>query len=182
MEIILAIVVVVAVILFGALISMGNERQRKAIDYLREQITLWAVQDLRIKRERLVREVRVNDPLGWFNRVAAKACGHESNLQVVEAFDDPRALICVPADGNGKVVFSPHSPGEIRRTNRDRHSRLSQFSERNPLLSLPRSATAFEISVLNGGILFDLELPFAWKGLTGQEAEQMDKMWMYVIS
>ncbi len=59
MEIILAIVVAAAMIFFGALISIGNERQRKAIDALREQTELWAMQDLRIKRERLVREVRV---------------------------------------------------------------------------------------------------------------------------
>jgi hypothetical protein len=66
MEIILAIVVATAVIFFGALISAGNERQRKAIDNLREQTSLWAMQDLRIKRERLAREVHMNDPLGWF--------------------------------------------------------------------------------------------------------------------
>ena len=59
MEIILAIVVGVAVIIFGALISMGNERQRKAIDSLREQVVLWAMQDLRIKREGLARDVHV---------------------------------------------------------------------------------------------------------------------------
>ena len=38
MEIILAIVVASAVIFFGALISMGNERQRKSIDNLRDQL------------------------------------------------------------------------------------------------------------------------------------------------
>ncbi len=64
MEIILAIVVGVAVIFFGALISAGNERQRKAIDGLREQVVLWAIQDLRIKRENLACDVHVDDPLG----------------------------------------------------------------------------------------------------------------------
>ena len=67
MEIILAIVVASAVIFFGALISMGNERQRKAIDGLREQVVLWAVQDLTIKREKLSRSVSVANPLEWFN-------------------------------------------------------------------------------------------------------------------
>lgn len=43
MEIILAIVVAAAVVFFGALISMGNERQRRAIDELREQVVMWAV-------------------------------------------------------------------------------------------------------------------------------------------
>jgi hypothetical protein len=181
MEIVLAIVVVVAVIFFGALISIGNERQRKAIDELREQTVLWAIQDLRIKRERLAREVKVDDPLGWLNRITSKVCGHDLNLQVVEAFDEPRALICVTGEG-GKVVFSPLSPGEIRNIKRDRRSRLSQFADRNPLLSLPRNANTYELSVLNGGLLFDLELPLSWKGLTGNNIDEMGIMWMYIIS
>lgn len=72
MEILLAIVVVSAVIFFGALISMGNERQKKAIDDLREQVSLWAMQDLRIKHEGHARDVRIDDPLGWLNTLATK--------------------------------------------------------------------------------------------------------------
>jgi len=181
METVLAIVVVIAVIFFGALISMGNERQRKAIDGLREQTVLWAMQDLRIKHERLAREVRVDDPLGWLNKVATKVCGYNLNLQVVEAFEEPPALICASGDG-GRVVFSPLSPGEIRQLKRDRHSRLSQYTDRNPLLSLPRGLSAHEISVLNTGIAFDLELQLAWKGLTSQSVEQMERVWMYMSS
>lgn len=181
MEIVLTIVVVVAVIIFGALISMGNERQRKAIDDLREQTVLWAMQDLRIKRERLARDVRVDDPLGWLDKIVAKVYGYNLNLQVIEAFEEPRALVCASGDAN-KVVFSPVSPSEIRRIKRDRRSRLSQYADRNPLLTLPRNTAAEEISVLNGTILFDLELPLAWKGLTGQEVEQIDHVWIYVIS
>jgi len=179
MEIVLAIVVVVAVIFFGALISMGNERQRKAIDELREQTVLWAMQDLRIKRERLARDVRVDDPLGWLNKVVMKVCGYDLNLQVVEAFEEPRALICATREG-GKVIFSPLSPDEIRQLKRDRRSRLSQYADRNPLLSLPRCLSAHEISILNTGIAFDLELRLAWKGLTGQGVEQMERVWVYM--
>lgn len=53
MEISLAIGVASAVIFFGALISMGNERQRRAIDGLREQVVLWAVKDLQTQREEI---------------------------------------------------------------------------------------------------------------------------------
>lgn len=182
MEIILAIVVGVAVIFFGALISLGNERQRKAIDGLREQVVLWAMQDLRIKRERLARDVHVDDPLGWLNKVAAGICGYELDLQVIEVFENPRVLICATGDGCEKVIFTPHTPREIRTMKRAKHSRLSQYAERNPLLSLPRNATAFECSVLNHGILFDLELPIVWKGLTGNQIDEMDVLWMYLIS
>ena len=93
MEIILAIVVASAVIFFGALISAGNERQRKAIDGLREQVILWAVQDLQIKREKLAHEVRVDDPLNWLNKIIGKTCNLEGSLQVIEVFEGPRALV-----------------------------------------------------------------------------------------
>ena len=49
----MALVVVIAVLIFGALISLRNELQRKAIEGLREQAALWAVQDIKIKREKL---------------------------------------------------------------------------------------------------------------------------------
>ena len=181
MEIILAIVVGVAVIFFGALISMGNERQRKAIDDLRDQTVLWALQDLRIKRERLAREVQVPDPLAWLNRTVAKASGLDLNLQIVDSFDEPRALLFKSGNQDTKILLSPFSPNEIKRMKRERHSRLSLIGNNNPLLNLPRSASVYEISVLNAGILFDLELQLAWKELTSQNVDQLEKIWMYLI-
>lgn len=72
---------------------MGNERQRKAIDGLHEQIVLWAMQDLRIKRERLARDVQVNNPIEWLNKITAKVSGFNLNLQVVEFSITPDACV-----------------------------------------------------------------------------------------
>lgn len=181
MEIILAIVVVAAVVFFGALISAGNERQRKAIDSLREQLTLWAMQDLRIKHESLARDVRVDDPLGWLNKAAARACGYDLNLQVIETFDDPKVLICANGNGSGKTVFTNISPAEIHSMKRAKHNRLSRFAGFNPLLLIGRDVIVFEFSSLSNGILFDLELPLAWKGLTGQNFDERGFLWMYLF-
>ncbi len=49
-DLILAIIVIGAVIAFGALVSVGNERQRRAIDALHHAYKQWALQDLRLKR------------------------------------------------------------------------------------------------------------------------------------
>ena len=182
MEIILAIVVASAVIFFGALISMGNERQRRAIDDLREQVVQWAIQDLRIKHESLARDVRVDDPLDWLNQVVTRVCGQALNLQVMEAIQHPQVLICMTADGGGKVILTPLSPGEIHTMKRTKQNRLFQSAAQNPLLSLPRDVSAFECTALNHGIMFDHELPLAWKGLTGQTTEQMDRIWIYINS
>jgi len=179
MEIILAIVVASAVIFFGALISIGNERQRKAIDGLREQVVNWAVQDLKIKREHLVRTVQVTDPLGWLNKAASKICGYDLKLQVLEMFEEPRSLICASGDGSVRVVFSPLSPADIRRIKSSKQNRLSQFTMHSPLLFLPKGVDIHELSVLNGGHLFDLELALAWKALTSQEMDSATRFWMY---
>lgn len=179
MELILAIVVAAAVIFFGALISMGNERQRKAIDGLREQVVLWAVQDLKIKRDHLAQAVQVPDPVEWLNKTVSRICGYDLKLQVLEFFEEPQSLICASGDSNVKIVFSPLSPTDIRRMKSGRQNRLSQFADRNSLLFLPKNVNAHEISVLNVGHLFDLEMALAWRQLTGQNLESSERLWMY---
>lgn len=180
MEIILAVVVAAAVIFFGALISAGNERQRKAIDGLREQIVLWVMQDLRIKREKLAREVQVDDPLGWFNQIAARISGTNFGLRLVEAEANAGVLIFVAEDGLSRVIFSATSPREIRRLKREKKGGLSKYANDNPLFSLHAHDSAYEISVLNGGVFFDLELSKAWRAITGVNLQNMERVWMYV--
>lgn len=177
MEILLAVVVASAVIFFGALISMGNERQRKSIDSLREQVVLWAVQDLKIKREQLVGTIQVPDPLDWLNKTASKVYGYDLQLQVIEVFESPHALVC--SSGNFKIVFSPHSPTDLRQIKSGKQNRLSQFTNHNPLLFLPKDVTVHELSVLNTGHYFDLELGLAWKVLAGYNLDSSNILWVY---
>lgn len=180
MELLLALTVITAVIIFGALISLGNERQRRAIDELREQVVLWAIQDLRIKREHLACEVRVDDPLAWLNRIAAKVCGYDPKLQVAEAFDEPSVLVCTSDYGNGQILFSPFSPNEIRRFKKEKRNPISGITKQNPLLSINRKSTAYAFSILNDNVIFDLELSLVWNSLTGQNVDRMEGIWMYV--
>lgn len=181
MELLLAIVVASAVIFFGALISTGNERQRKAIDNLREQVALWAVQDIRIKREGMARNIQISDPLVWLNNIASHVCGHDLSLHVVEVIPDLRVIICDAAGDIGKVIFTPFAPAEIQEMKRAKNSQLTTYSNLNPLLSIPKNVSVYECSVLRNGFLFDVELPLAWKGLTGIDTNNMDRMWMYMV-
>jgi hypothetical protein len=182
MELILAIAAVSAVIFFGALISMGNDRQRRAIDELREQVVLWAVQDLQIKREALSRDVQVDDPLGWLNKITTNVFGSDLHLQVIEVFDEPRALLCMAMGGSKKVIFSLVSPNEILKINRGKRNRLSQDLDRNPFMLLAQCTFTHEISALNSGIFFDLELAVAWAKLTGQDIERAKRLWINMIN
>jgi hypothetical protein len=180
MELLLALAVITAVICFGALISLGNERQRRAIDELREQVVLWAIQDLRIKREHLVREVRVDDPLGWLSRMTEKILGPVVNLKVVEFFQDPSVLVCSNENENHRIIFSTLSPDEVKGLRNARKNRLTNPIMSNPLLSMPRKVVAYQLSTLNCGFLFDAEFELAWKGITGHSAEKSGRLWMYL--
>jgi len=181
MEILLAIVVISAVIFFGALISLGNERQRRAIDHLHEQITLWAMRDLMIKREELARNVKVDSPLGWLNKVASQASGEELGLQVVEVTCEPTILVCHSQSKNHTVYFCTSSPADIRKASRFKHNRLTLQDKRSLLFWNADHGAAYELSILNAGILFDVELPLAWYSLTGIKAESLERLWMYVV-
>jgi hypothetical protein len=149
MEMILALVVVIAVIIFGALISMGNERQRRALDGIRKQTALWASQDLRLKREKIARDVKVDDPIKWLNMVAAKVCGELLDLTVAEVFNEPQTLVCIDKNSR-RVVVSLASPEEIRRLKRERKNKLRGMSNRHPLFNLPQKTGQVELSILNG--------------------------------
>jgi hypothetical protein len=180
MDAILAILVLGAVIFFGALISAGNERQRRALDGIREQAALWAMQDLRLKREKLARDVKVDDPLAWLNQVVAKVYGESLDLTVTEVFDNPQVLVCSSRDGR-KVLLSPASPDDIHRLKREYKSKLSRVGNAHPLLALPRGVEQMEISILNGGILFDLELSVVLRMLTGKATSQANRLWIYCL-
>lgn len=182
MEIILAIVVASAVIFFGVLISMGNERQRKAIDGLREQVVLWAVQDLKIKREHLAKTVEVPDPLFWLNKTASNICGYDLSLQVIEVFKEPQSLVCTSDDGSVRVIFSPLSPADLRRIKNNKQNRLHKIADNNSLLFLPKGVNVHEMSVLNADHLFDLKMTLVWKALTGQNLAPTISIWMYLYS
>jgi hypothetical protein len=132
-----------------------NDKGR-AIDGLREQVVFWA----------------------WFNRIAAKITGRQMRLRLVEAIEEWDILIFKSEDGEEGVVFSRTSPNEVQRTKRERKGRLSGLAN-YPLFSLPQHATVCEITVLNGGVFFDLELPRAWKALTGTIPGNMERIWMY---
>ena len=179
MDAIFAILVLGVVILFGALISAGNERQRKAIDGIREQAAQWAMQDLRLKREHLARDVKVDDPVVWLNRVVAKVVGEDLELVVTEILDNPKALMCMTSGGQ-KMVLSPFSSDEVFRVAHRHGSRLSQVGIVHPLRDLSKCSEKIEVTILNAGLLFDQELQIAWKLLYTSDTNVPERLWLYL--
>ena len=90
LEVVLAISVLAAAVVVGVLISIGNERQRKAIEQLRDDVRNWALGDLEIKRETASRDIQIIDPLAWLNDTARKATGEAWELRsIAKVFRQP---------------------------------------------------------------------------------------------
>ena len=102
-------------------------------------------------------------------------------LQSAEYFEMPVALVFAIGETGDKAVFSPLSPIDIQRLQKERKSRLSQYSQTNPVFAIPWNTAVYEISILNAGPRFDLELQSAWASLTGQNIEQINRLWLYVL-
>ena len=182
MEITITIAVCFVVIMFGALISLGNERQRKALDSLRDQIVHWSIQDLKLKRDRIAREIKVDEPLEWFGKMISRATGRNPDIQFSGHFDDPGTLVFDATDFSGKFIVSIVGPADIRRMGRRAGGRLAGSNGYNPLYALPRGAHHYELSVLTCGAFFDLELQKAWKSLVGDDVGDVERIWVYEMS
>jgi hypothetical protein len=180
MEILLAIVVASAVIFFGALISMGNERQRKAIDDLSQHIAHWIIQDLKLKREESSKNVVIKDPIEWLNHLSTMINGVNLGLVAIDYIDAFQILTCTSYEGK-TIYFSPLDPRKIQKHTRELKNRLSRTNTIYQIKKVCRSLYAKEVSILNGGILFDIELRIAWKALTKKDIDQVERLWIYSI-
>ncbi len=181
LEVVLAVSVLAAVVVVGVLISIGNERQRKAIEQLRDDLRGWALGDLEIKRETASREIQIVDPLAWLNEAARKATGMAWDLRAIaKVLDNPEAVVVTASDG-GYLMFSPVQPSQVRKPLKAPPRR----TKTGPLPSEFRMATRgrtkmehYELSALNAGIFFDLEADRVWRMLADRPLNS-NRLWLY---
>jgi len=182
MEIVLGTTVLFALLFLGALLSVGNQRQRKAIDGIREQAEAWAEQDIRIKREKLARQIAVNEPLPWLEKTAAAALGSAPKLVTATPWqkDGLSAVIGLCQDGR-RLVFTP-IPRERLLAALKLKSKGALAGMNGTLLGdNPKNARRVELSVVTSGMFFDIEAGQVWQMLTG-EALPVQRLTMYEVS
>src|SRR5687768_4046949 len=110
-DLLLAIVVVGAVIAFGALISVGNERQRRAIDALHQAYKQWAVQDLRLKRGTVSTQIRIEDLTAWLTKATSLAFGHKTVVMDYQLHNTPVTTVEFhDAEVGATVICTLESP------------------------------------------------------------------------
>ena len=168
LDVIFAVSVLGAVIFFGALLSIGNERQRKAIDGIREQASYWAEQDLRLKRARAVHEVQVHDPRAWLTGIISRVTGESPILTSLHPWenDEARAVVAVCSDGR-HLVLTPLQPRRFIQAIRPKSRSRLQRAEVGLLGDHPKRVPVHELNIVTAGAFFDIEATKAWQQVTG---------------
>jgi hypothetical protein len=178
-DFLIALPVFIAVAIFGALIVVGNERQQRELAGIRKVAAMWAEQDLRQKRGQLERETKITEPVAWLSAATTKAMDVPVVLTAKENLSNPDAVSFVDSESGQKMIFTLLPPHELKKLSKKRqNSKSSRLGGVHPLFPLRRGVEAVELNILNGGLLFDLELPQAWNSLTGQPT-QAERLWMY---
>ncbi|MBN1267639.1 MAG: hypothetical protein JXA25_19260 [Anaerolineales bacterium] len=181
LDMILSIIVVVSVLVVGLLISIGNERQRKAMEGVRESLRAWAMNDLKIKRAREERSISINHPIEWLEEKAGIVLGYKPKIRdSIKVVELPSAIEAETGDGD-LLVFSPIEPKTMRKLCRNNRGQKSLLNENFELLGKnPGKAAVYELSTLNAGVFFDIEMTQVWMILTGA-ALSADRIWVYVV-
>ena len=180
-DLLLAVVVIGAVIAFGALISVGNERQRHAIDNLHHAYKQWAVQDLRLKRGVISSQIRIDDLTAWLTKTTSLAFGRKTDVIDCQVHHAPVAAVEFRETESGAtVIFALESPQVLMPMLKKKRSAIRGNLGSNPLLRVGKKTPVVELSILNAGMMFDLELPVVWNSLTGQ-ATRADVVWAYIV-
>ncbi|MBL8080483.1 MAG: hypothetical protein JNM55_21105 [Anaerolineales bacterium] len=167
LDVIFAVSVLVAVIFFGALLSIGNERQRKAIDGIREQTAYWAEQDLRLKRARALREVHVENPNLWLAGIIVRVTGEATTIISLHSWtsEEARAIVGTSSDGR-RYVITPMPPQRFIRAIKPKSRSRLQQAEVGLLGDHPKRIQVYELSIVTAGAFFDLEATQAWQLVT----------------
>lgn len=180
-DLFLSLAVIAAVVVFGALISVGNERQRKAIDRLHQAYRQWAVQDLRIKRGVATTQLQIDDMTGWLTKTTSLAFGRKTTVMDCQIHNSPvHAIEFHDGEAGKTVVCVLETPETLAALLKRRRTVIRGDLRPNPVFRIKKKTPFFELSILNAGALFDLELPIAWRTLTS-EVTDSDILWAYIV-
>ena len=169
MDILIGTSLLIAIVLLGALMTAGNERQRKALDGIREQVEAWAQEDILIKREKVARTIQVEAPLAWLEKIAAGVLGQAPGIMSATSWekDGLLALIAICNDGS-RLIFTPVPYDRFLKSIRLKKRGALAQAETSLLGDKPDKVSHYDLSVLTSGMFFDIEAAQAWQALSGQ--------------
>jgi len=185
LDTILAIVVLLAVLLFGALMVAGNERQRKAIDDLNTSYSRWAEHDLSLKRVSGAKTVRVEDPKAWLDNIAVHVFGLSPKIVSISPWDEgeAKAMLAICPDGR-KLVVTPILPSAFRKMIYARKRKGAAGAIARTTIGVlgnrPSRVPYHELNIVSAGTFFDLEAGQAWEKLFNEKLS-IDRLYMFDV-
>jgi hypothetical protein len=185
LDTILAVVVLLAVLLFGALMVAGNERQRKAIDDLNTSYSRWAEHDLMLKRAEAAKTVQVEDPKAWLDNICVQVFGLAPKITRLSAWEagEAKAMLAICPEGRNLVV-TPILPAAFRKliAARKRNGAAAAIARTTVgiLGSHPGKVICYELNIISAGTFFDLEAGQAWEKLFNEKL-CVDRLYMFDV-
>ena len=85
------------------------------------------------------------------------------------------------AEIGNTIVSTLESPKVLLPMLRKKSTPFSSDLRTNSVYRIDRKTPAIELSLLNAGALFDIELPIVWNTVTGQVTES-DTLWVYILT
>ena len=181
LDFVYVLTILAAVSLFGGLISIGNERQRKAIDGLREQAVRWAEADLRLKRARAMRDVQVTDPRAWLEGVVSHLLGVPAQIvQLTPWAENGLNAILAPCADGRNLVLTSSLPSAFVKASRVRGSRRLRNAEVGILGLHPGHVPVHEMNIVTCGTFFDLEAKLAWLQVTDSPLDS-ERLYLFEV-
>jgi hypothetical protein len=139
------------------------------------------VQDLRLKRGAISSQIRIDDLPAWLTKTTSLAFGRQTDVIDCQIHDAPVAAVEFrKAESGATVVFALEAPQVLMPMSKKKRSAIRGNLGSNPLFRVGKKTPVVELSILNAGMMFDMELPVVWNRLTGQ-ATQADVVWAYII-
>jgi hypothetical protein len=185
LDTVIAVVVLLAVLIFGALMVAGNERQRKAIDGLNTSYSRWAEHDLMLKRAAAAKTVRVLEPKAWLEGIATNIFGLTpkiSNLSPWEA-GEAKAMLAICQDGR-KLVVTPNHPASFRKLIKSRKQKGAAAAITRTTVGIlgnhPGKVSWDELNIISAGTFFDIEAGQAWEKLFNEKLA-VDRLYMFDV-
>jgi hypothetical protein len=137
--------------------------------------------DLRMKRGIASNQIKIDDLTAWLRKVTAQAFGRETIVMDFYKHEYPVVSVeFLDASTGNMVVCALESPDEVKTILKKKRPTIAGDLRTNPIFRLGKKTPAVELSLLNAGMLFDLELPVAWDVLTGRTTEATT-LWAYIL-
>ncbi|MCS7352351.1 MAG: hypothetical protein RMM10_12690 [Anaerolineae bacterium] len=178
-DVLLALLLIAGFALLGALITLGNVRQTRAIREVGEVLHEWAIRHIQLSRATAASAIRIEDPVAWFREMLARL---ELPAPVAREGGQIREATLLRQgegwllfrDAAGRLIFL-HRPGVDPRP----LERGSRFASPALPPGFLRRSRAMELSPVTTWGTFDLELAAAWKRLFPEEPPP-ERLWMRV--